>query len=282
MAEPIILDGKALSKKIIEECKQKAEGKDVTLAVVLVGDDPASKVYVGSKEKACERLGINSVIHRLPEETTEKELLDLIDKLNKDAKITGFIVQLPLPKHLEGSKRKVIAAIDPKKDVDGFHPLNLGDVFLTKDNEFLVSATPAGIIRLLDEYNVEYEGKKAVVVGASNIVGKPVSVMLLNRGATVSVCHILTPDISEYTKDADILVVAVGKPDLITADMVKDGVVVVDVGMNRLESGKLVGDVNFEGVSKKASMITPVPGGVGPMTIASLIENTVKAAGFLV
>lgn len=271
-----ILDGKALAEKIIKECKIKAEALRPTLAVIIVGDDPASKIYVRNKERSCERAGIHSVTIALPEETTQKELLEQINQLNKDSRVNGFIIQLPLPQHI--SAPKIIRAIDPKKDVDGFHAYNLGKMFLSPEFEDLPPATPAGIIRLLEEYNIEMEGKEVVIVGHSKTVGKPISTMLLNRNATVTTCHIHTKDLKSHTKKADILVVAVGKPNLITADMVKEGVVVIDVGINRLENGKIVGDTNFEAIKEKASFISPVPGGVGPMTVASLIANTIHAA----
>jgi methylenetetrahydrofolate dehydrogenase (NADP+)/methenyltetrahydrofolate cyclohydrolase len=270
-----ILDGKALAEKIIQESKRKTNILKPTLAVIIVGNDPASKIYVRNKKKSCERAGIHSLTIELPEETTQQELIEEIEKLNTDPKINGFIVQLPLPVHI--STPKIIRAIDPKKDVDGFHAYNLGKMFLSPEFEDLPPATPAGIIRLLEEYNIEIEGKEAVVVGHSKTVGKPISTMLLNRNATVTTCHIHTKDLKSHTKRADILVVAVGKPNLITADMVKEGVVVIDVGINRLENGKIVGDTDFDAIKQKASFISPVPGGVGPMTVASLMQNTITA-----
>ncbi len=271
-----ILDGKAVAEKLIAECQAKAAALHPTLAVILVGEDPASAVYVRNKKLACEKAGIRSLSYEYPADISEMELLGKIQELNSDPEVTGFIVQLPLPKHI--SEPLVIRAIDPKKDVDGFHAYNIGKMFLSKDFEDLPPATPSGIIRLLDEYRIDPKGKEAVVVGRSNIVGKPISTMLLNRSATVTTCHSKTQDLAVHTRRADILIVAVGIADLITADMVKDGVVVVDAGMNRLDSGKLVGDVDFDGVVEKASYITPVPGGVGRMTVASLIVNTVHAA----
>ncbi len=271
-----ILDGKALAAEIVAECQQKAASLSPTLAVILVGDDPASAIYVRNKKLACERAGINSLSFEYPATISEAELLAKIAELNADPKVSGFIVQLPLPKHI--SEPLVIRAIDPKKDVDGFHAYNLGKMFLSKDFEDLAPATPSGIIRLLEKYKINPAGKEAVVVGRSNIVGKPISTMLLNRSATVTTCHSKTADLKAHTISADILIVAVGIAHLITADMVKPGAVVVDAGMNRLESGKLVGDVDFEAVAEKASYITPVPGGVGPMTIACLIANTIRAA----
>lgn len=271
-----ILDGKALAEKILRESKEKAELLNPTIAVVVVGDDPASAVYVKNKERACEKAGIRSISIRMSEETTQKELLMAIEKLNNDPEITGFIVQLPLPEHLYVPE--IIRAIDPKKDIDGFQAYNLGKMFLSSEFEDLPPATPKGIVRMLKEYNIEIEGKEVVVVGHSNTVGKPISTMLLNRNATVTTCHKYTKDLASHTSRADILIVAAGVPGLITGEMVKKGVVVVDVGINRLETGKIVGDVLFDEVREKASYISPVPGGVGPMTVASLIANTIHAA----
>ncbi len=273
----VILDGKALSEKIIAEVaeKVKRQKSPIGLAVIMIGNDPASDIYVRKKEEACKRTGIRSRTIRLPETTTQKEIIEVIDSLNADDSVTGMIVQLPLPKHFYVPD--VIREIDPKKDVDGFHAYNLGKMFLSKEFEHLPPATPAGIIRLLDEYGINVEGMNAVVVGHSNIVGKPISVMLLNRNATVTTCHIYTKNLAEHTKKADLLIVAVGKPKLITRDMVKKGAIVIDVGTNRMPDGKLVGDVDFENVSKITSFITPVPGGIGPMTVAKLIENTLRA-----
>jgi methylenetetrahydrofolate dehydrogenase (NADP+) / methenyltetrahydrofolate cyclohydrolase len=240
-----------------------------------VGDDPASLTYVRNKKRACETAGIIYGELKFPTTVTQDELLKAIDGLNKDDSVNGFIVQMPLPSHIYVPE--VIRAIDPKKDVDGFQAYNIGKMFLSPEFEDLPPATPLGIVKLLDHYNIPIQGQEVVVVGHSNIVGKPISVMMLNRNATVTTCHIHTKNLAEHTKRADILIVAVGKPNLITADMVKDGVVVVDVGMNKKADGKLCGDVDFEGVSKKASYITPVPGGVGPMTVAALILNTIRA-----
>jgi methylenetetrahydrofolate dehydrogenase (NADP+)/methenyltetrahydrofolate cyclohydrolase len=271
-----ILDGKALAEKVLLESRIKAEKLNPTIAVIVVGDDPASAVYVRNKERSCEKAGIRSVSIRLPEETTQEELLEKIHMLNNDDEITGFIVQLPLPEHFYTPD--VIRAIDPAKDIDGFQAYNLGKMFLSPEFEDLPPATPAGIMRMLEEYNIEIEGKEVVVVGHSNIVGKPISIMLLNRNATVTTCHKFTKDLAAHTSRADILIVAAGVPGLITGDMVKKGVVVVDVGINRLETGKIVGDVLFDEVQEKASYISPVPGGVGPMTVASLITNAIHAA----
>ncbi|MBN2096469.1 bifunctional 5,10-methylenetetrahydrofolate dehydrogenase/5,10-methenyltetrahydrofolate cyclohydrolase [Candidatus Peregrinibacteria bacterium] len=271
-----ILDGKALSEELIDSAKDEATKWKPKLAVILVGENPASLVYIKNKKKACERAGIEYEERRFPDTITQDQLISEIEKINTDDGISGLIVQLPLPEHIQVPL--VIRAIDPKKDVDGFHAYNLGKIFLSPDFEDLPPATPSGIIRLLDHYDIPIRGQEAVVVGHSNHVGKPVSIMLLNRNATVTTCHIHTKDLKSHTKRADILIVAVGKAGLITADMVKKGAVVVDVGINRTEDGKLCGDVDFENVSKKASFISPVPGGVGPMTVAALILNTVHAA----
>jgi len=275
-----IIDGKAISAQIraelVEEVKKLQQETGVTpgLAVVLVGDDPASKVYVGQKEKACDELGLVSKKYVLPGDASEQELLDLVEQLNNDPEIDGILVQLPLPKQID--ENKVIASIHPDKDVDGFHPVNVGRLVI--GTEGFKPCTPYGVIHLLKRSGVQLAGAEAVVVGRSNIVGKPVSLMLLHESATVTVCHSKTKDLGEVCRRADVLVVATGRPNTVTADMVKDGVVVIDVGVNRLESGKLVGDVDFEAVSQKASAITPVPGGVGPMTIAMLMYNTVNSA----
>ncbi len=273
-----ILDGKKIAAEIRASVKGetlllKERGIVPGLAVVLVGDNPASKVYVGQKEKGCLEAGFASFLHRLPGGTSQKDLLDLIGKLNADPLVHGILVQLPLPDQID--EEKVIAAIKPEKDVDGFSPVNMGR--LVAGMSAIEPCTPKGIMRLLEASRIELAGKEAVVIGRSNIVGKPVALMLLARSATVTVCHSRTRDLAEHTKRADILVAAVGRPRFVTADMVKDGVVVIDVGINRLEEG-LVGDVDFEGVSEKASWITPVPGGVGPMTIAMLLENTLEQA----
>lgn len=272
------IDGKAIALEIRKEIKAKVEalqqqGKQPGLAVVLVGDNPASQTYVNSKEKACIEVGMYSEVHRLPAETSEAELLALIDQLNASEKIHGILVQLPLPNHIE--EKKVIDRILPEKDVDGFHPINLGDLF-TNTARF-VACTPRGCIELLDRMGVEISGKKAVVIGRSNIVGKPVAMLLLHRNATVTICHSKTPDLKKECLDADILVVAIGRPEMITGDMVKPGAVVIDVGINRTAEGKLVGDVHFESAKEAAGLITPVPGGVGPMTIAMLLLNTLEA-----
>lgn len=271
-----LLDGKALSAQLIASVKEEVAQLKPTLAVILVGENPASLTYVKHKKKACEEAGIGYKEFKFLDSISQKELLDKIKQLNEEPQINGMIVQLPLPEHIYVPD--VIKAIDPAKDVDGFHAYNLGKMFLSPEFEDLPPATPFGIIKLLDHYGIQIQGKEAVVVGHSNIVGKPISTMLLNRNATVTTCHIYTQDLANHTKRADILVVAVGKENLITAEMVKDGVVVVDVGINRRQDGTLCGDVDFEAVSKKASYISPVPGGVGPMTVAGLILNTVKAA----
>ncbi len=271
----IILDGKKTAAAVRENIKEKVaqiqkEGKTVPgLAVVIVGENPASKVYVGQKEKACNASGFNSILHRLPENTTQDELLELVEKLNCDPKVHGILVQLPLPSQIDSDR--VISSIVPEKDVDGFHPSNIGR--LATGLPCISPCTPKGIIYLLEEYGIEMEGKNAVIIGRSNIVGKPVAHMLMDRNATVTICHSRTKDIAFYTRNADIIIAAVGRPRFLTADMVKDGAVVVDVGINRLEEG-LVGDVDFEGLKEKVSFITPVPGGVGPMTIAMLLLNT--------
>ncbi len=276
MAE--ILDGKMVAKKIRQSLKSEVEtlkvnGINPKLAVIMVGEDPSSKIYVRNKSIACNEVGIEYEEFLLSETTTMEELLDLIDKLNKDETIHGILLQSPIPKGLDINE--AFRAIDPKKDVDGFNPFNVGKLCLGQDT--FVSCTPFGIIKLLGEYNIEIEGKNAVVVGRSNIVGKPMMQCLLNKNATVTVCHSKTKDLKEVTKKADILVVAIGRANFITKDMVKEGAVVVDVGINRTDDGKLCGDVEFEEVSKVASYITPVPGGVGPMTIAMLMNNIVKA-----
>lgn len=274
-----IIDGKKISRSIEQEIKERTaalmeKGVQPGLAVILIGDNPASRTYVSHKEKACKRVGIYSRVERRDTDITQEELLAMVDELNNDPKIHGILVQLPLPPHID--ERPVIHAISPHKDVDGFHPVNIGEMFINEKS--LWPCTPHGVIEMLDRTGIEIEGKEAVVVGASNIVGKPMAIMLLNREATVTVCHIKTKDLALHTRRADILVVAVGKADLITADMVKDGVVVIDVGINQLPSGKLVGDVSYDEVEKKAAAITPVPGGVGPMTIAMLLLNTIEAA----
>jgi len=270
-----ILDGKALSEKLIDSVKEKAAELSPTLAVILVGENPASMAYVRNKKKACERSGIEYREFKFPDSISQESLLEKINELNEDDEVNGIIVQLPLPDQIYVPE--VIRAVSPYKDVDGFHAYNIGKMFLSPEFEDLPPATPLGIVKLLDHYDIPIRGKEVVVVGHSNIVGKPISMMMLNRNATVTTCHIYTEDLSAHTKRADILIVAVGKENLITADMVKDGVVVVDVGINRREDGSLCGDTDFDAISKKASYITPVPGGVGPMTVAALILNTIRA-----
>ena len=273
-----ILDGKKLSAEIRTSIKEETallreKGIVPGLAVVLVGDDPASKVYVGQKEKGCLEAGFASFLHRLPDSTTQEELLALIGRLNGDPSVHGILVQLPLPPQIDPDT--VLAAIQPEKDVDGFHPVNIGR--LVAGLPACEPCTPKGILRLLKSTGIPLAGKETVVIGRSNIVGKPVALMLLAESATVTVCHSRTRDLAEHVRRADILVAAIGKPRFVTADMVKEGAVVVDVGINRLEEG-LVGDVDFGPVSEKAAWITPVPGGVGPMTIAMLLENTLEQA----
>ncbi len=274
-----LIDGKAVSASLREAMKAEVEelaeqGITPGLAVVLVGDDPASQVYVRNKEKSCEELGIYSEKYELPAATTQRELLDLVETLNKKPDIDGILVQLPLPDHLDSNA--VIGAISPDKDVDAFHASNVGRIMLG-DYRFL-PCTPAGIMELIHSTGIEVEGKECVVVGRSNIVGKPMAMLLLHENGTVTVCHSRTKNLAEVTRRADILVAAVGKANFITAEMVKEGAVVIDVGMNRDENGKLCGDVDFEAVGEIAGAITPVPGGVGPMTITMLLKNTITAA----
>lgn len=274
-----LIDGKAVSLQVKQQVKQecdKLKTKGVTpgLAVIIVGDDPASQVYVRNKEKACEECGFYSVKYALDADTTQSELNALIDKLNKDEKINGILCQLPLPKHLDD--KEVINRIDPIKDVDAFHPVNVGAIMIG-DYNFL-PCTPAGVMELIHSTGVDVTGKKAVVIGRSNIVGKPMAMLLLHENATVEITHSKTLDLKSITKEADILVAAIGRAKFVTADMVKNGAVVIDVGMNRDENGKLCGDVDFENVKDKCSFITPVPGGVGPMTISMLMRNTLTAA----
>lgn len=274
-----IIDGREISAAVKQQIKEEVvslnkQGIEVGLAVIIVGDDPASKVYVANKEKACEQLGITSYKYALPAETTNEELLSLIEKLNNNKKVNGILCQLPLPKHLD--EKLIINSIVPEKDVDAFHPQNVGKIMIG-DFDFL-PCTPAGVIEMLKYSGIEMSGKKCVVVGRSNIVGKPMAMLLLHNNATVTVCHSRTVNLKEECANADILVVAIGKAKFVTADMVKEGAVVIDVGMDRDENGKLCGDVDFDSVSKKASAITPVPGGVGPMTIAMLMKNTLTAA----
>lgn len=271
-----LINGKEVSQYIKEKIRDEALALGVKpgLAVILVGDDPASHVYVNNKKKACEFCGFYSESYELPAETTQDELLKLIEVLNNNDKIHGILVQMPLPHHIDESV--VIEAIDPKKDVDAFNPYNVGKI-MTGDFDFL-PCTPAGVMELLKYYNVDISGKTCVVIGRSNIVGKPMSMLMLHANATVTICHSRTTELKEVVKRADIIVAAVGKKHFVTEDMVKDGAVVVDVGINRGDDGKLYGDVDFDNVSKKASFITPVPGGVGPMTIAMLMQNTLTSA----
>ena len=274
----VLIDGKKVSGEIrnrladeIQELKKKT-GKTPGLATLLVGDDPASAVYVRNKNKICGELGFQSFEQKLSADTSEEKLLQLVGELNSNKDVHGILVQLPLPDQIDSEK--ILQAIDPKKDVDGFHPVNVGK--LVVGNALLTPCTPTGIIALLDRYDIEISGKNAVIIGRSNIVGKPVSMLLLHRNATITICHSRTQNLEEVTRSADILVAAVGRANFVTDEMVSEGTVVIDVGINRVD-GKLTGDVDFEPVSKKASHITPVPGGVGPMTIALLMENTLKA-----
>ena len=278
MAE--LIDGKLISAQIKDECKEKVallkeKGIEVTLAVIQVGEDPASSVYVNNKKKACEYIGANSLSYNLKEDSTQEELLNLIDDLNNDEKVNGILVQLPLPKYFD--EDEVIRRINPDKDVDGFHPINVGRLSIGEKG--FVSCTPAGIIQLLKRSNVEIEGKECVIIGRSNIVGKPMSMLMLRENATVTICHSRTKNLREVTKRADILIVAIGKPKMIDASYVKEGAVVIDVGIHRPDpdSKKLCGDVDFESVEPVAGKITPVPGGVGPMTIAMLMSNLVNS-----
>lgn len=271
-----IIDGKAVSARVKEEVRQEIEreGLEVGLAVVIVGDDPASRVYVNNKKKACEFCGIRSLEYLLPSDATQQELNSLVEKLNADESVNGILCQLPLPKHLD--EKAVINAISPEKDVDAFHPVNVGGI-MTGDYTFL-PCTPAGVMQMLRHYNIETQGKHCVVIGRSNIVGKPMAMLMLHANATVTICHSRTADLKEMCRQADILIAAVGKPKFVTADMVKKGAVVIDVGMDRDENGKLCGDVDFAAVEPVASAISPVPGGVGPMTISMLMRNTLTAA----
>lgn len=274
-----IIDGKQLAKKTREKLKYevedlKKEGIQPKLAVIMVGDNSASQIYVRNKSKACNDVGIEFEEYLLPGTTKQEELLDVIEKLNNNKEINGILLQSPIPDGLDINE--AFRKISPEKDVDGFHPVNVGKLVLGQDT--FVSCTPYGIMKIFEEYNIDLEGKNAVVIGRSNIVGKPMSQCLLNKNATVTICHSRTRNLPEITKNADILVSAIGRPEFVTADMVKDGAVVIDVGINRTAEGKLKGDVDFENVSKKASYITPVPGGVGPMTIAMLMNNVVKAS----
>lgn len=274
-----ILDGKALAQQIEIEIQKEVESlsqKGITpgLAVMLVGSDPASQSYVNMKAKACKRTGIYSITHEMPENIQQESLLQTIAMLNQNPNIDGILVQLPLPKHIDTTA--VLEAIAPHKDVDGFHPFNMGRVFANLES--FVPATPMGVLTLLKHYKIPLQGKNVVIVGASNIVGKPLGALFLNENATITLCHIYTQDLAKHTKEADILCVAVGKPNLITKDMVKEGAIVVDIGISRLQDGRIVGDVDFENVAPLCEFITPVPGGVGPMTIASLLQNTLKSA----
>ena len=276
----VLLDGKILSAKIKEEVKvevtQIVKEKNITpgLAVILVGNDAASATYVASKAKACKDAGIYSVVHEMPESITQEELLDTINMMNNNPKLDGILVQLPHPKHIDTTT--VLEAINPLKDVDGFHPYNVGRMVSNLDS--FLSATPFGVMRMFEEHNIELSGKDVVVIGSSDIVGKPMASLLINKKATVTVCNSRTKDLKSHTSKADIVIIAVGVPYLLKEDMVKDGAIVIDVGINRLDTGKLVGDADFEGLKNKCSFLTPVPGGVGPMTIAMLLKNTIKAA----
>ena len=273
-----IIDGKKISQEIKDELKErvaalKEKGVEVTLAVIQVGSNPASTVYVGNKKKACAYVGIKSLAYELPEETTEAELLELVEKLNKDDSVNGILVQLPLPKHID--EDKVIKTISPEKDVDGFHPESVGKLSIGQKG--YVSCTTAGIIQLLKRSDIEIDGKECVIIGRSNIVGKPMAMLLLRENGTVTITHSHTKDLKEVTRRADILIVAIGRTKFVTADYIKEGAVVIDVGMDRDENGKLCGDVDFADVEPKAGAITPVPGGVGPMTIAMLMHNCVSS-----
>lgn len=278
-----LIDGKSLSKKVQNyvqlevETLKKEKGIVPGLAVVIVGDDPASHSYVAMKEKACKGVGFYSITHKMPNTISEEEIIQIIQMMNNNPHIHGILVQLPLPSHVNTDK--ILEVIDPKKDVDGFHAYNVGR--MVTNLESFVACTPLGVMRMFEEYNIDLEGKDVVVVGASNIVGKPMASLLLNANATVTVTHIYTKDLASHTSKADIVIVGVGVPALIKANMVKEGAIVIDIGINRLESGKLVGDVDFDAVAPKCSYITPVPGGVGPMTIAMLLENTLKSAQLL-
>ena len=274
----MLLNGKEVAKKIKEDFKLevdqiKERGITPKLAVVMVGNNEASKVYVKNKSKACDTIGVEFEEFLLEENTTEEELFELIDRLNEDKNINGILVQAPIPKHLD--QNKAFRRIKPEKDVDGFNPINVGD--LSIGNDCFISCTPYGVMKILEYYNIELEGKNAVVLGRSNIVGKPMVQCLLSKNATVTVCHSRTQNIKEITKNADILIAAIGKAKFVTEDMVKEGAIVIDVGINRLDNGKICGDVDFEAVESKVKAITPVPGGVGPMTIAMLMNNLVKA-----
>ena len=275
-----IIDGKALSQKIKNSLKEKTsllkENQNIVpgLAVIIIGDDPASRAYVGMKAKACKDVGFYSIVHEMPETITQDEIIDTIKMMNNNPRIDGILVQLPLPKHIDTNK--ILEVIDPQKDVDGFHAYNVGRLVTGLDS--FVACTPLGVMEMFKEYNIDLEGKDVCVVGASNIVGKPMASLLLNANATVTVTHIYTKDLASHTSKADIVVVGVGVPHLIKEDMIKEGAVVIDIGINRLEDGSLTGDVDYQNVAPKCSYITPVPGGVGPMTIAMLLSNTLKSA----
>ncbi len=275
-----LIDGKTLAQKVhtsvANEVEQLKQEKNIVpgLAVILVGDDPASHAYVKMKAKACEKVGFYSISHNMPDTISQEEIIATIEMMNANPRIDGILVQLPLPKHVDTDK--ILEVIDPKKDVDGFHAYNVGRLVTGLDS--FVACTPLGVMKMFEEYNIDLEGKDVCVVGASNIVGKPMAALLLNANATVTVTHIFTKDLKAHTSKADIVVVGVGVPGLIKEDMIKDGAIVIDIGINRIENGSLVGDVDFKHVSPKCSYITPVPGGVGPMTIAMLLSNTLKAA----
>lgn len=273
-----IISGKEVSEavklRVSDEVKElKENGIEPCLAVILVGDDPASRVYVNNKKKACEFCGIRSLEYVLPAETKEEELIELVEKLNNDKSVNGILCQLPLPKHLD--EKKVLNLIKPEKDVDAFHPENVGHIMIGDFN--FLPCTPAGIMEMLRYENINLDGKNCVVIGRSNIVGKPMAMLMLKENATVTICHSRTKNLKEVVAGADVIVAAVGRPNFVTADMVKDGAVIIDVGINRMDDGKLCGDVDFEACKEKASYITPVPGGVGPMTIATLMQNTITA-----
>jgi len=275
-----LIDGKSLAKKVqttvASEVEQLKQEKNIVpgLAVILIGDDPASHAYVKMKAKACENVGFYSITHSMPDTISQDEIIATIEMMNSNPRIDGILVQLPLPKHVDTDK--ILEVIDPKKDVDGFHAYNVGRLVTNLDS--FVACTPLGVMKMFEEYNIDLEGKDVCVIGASNIVGKPMASLLLNANATVTVTHIFTKDLKAHTSKADIVVVGVGVPGLIKEDMVKDGAIVIDIGINRIENGSLVGDVDFKNVSPKCSYITPVPGGVGPMTIAMLLSNTLKSA----
>ncbi len=275
-----LIDGKSLANKVqtnvASEVEQLKQEKNIVpgLAVILVGDDPASHAYVKMKAKACEKVGFYSITHNMPDTISQDEIIATIEMMNNNPRIDGILVQLPLPKHVDTDK--ILEVIDPKKDVDGFHAYNIGRLVTNLDS--FVACTPLGVMKMFEEYNIDLQGQDVCVVGASNIVGKPMAALLLNANATVTVTHIFTKDLKAHTSQADIIIVGVGVPELIKEDMVKEGAIVIDIGINRIEDGSLVGDVDFKNVSKKCSYITPVPGGVGPMTIAMLLSNTLKAA----